>query len=181
MADPEFTFLGDAIWLDFVNTARARTTPSADLLADLAAYHRWAKAQKLHSDADEVAFAELLDFRERLTALAEALDRGRQAPATAISAVNGRLSGVTGHRQLTRVAGSWIQHFSVSGQPPALAAIAASAAATVADPRTIVRLCAGTTCSLFFSDDSPRHSRHLCSAACGRSVRLDRRRARYGS
>jgi predicted RNA-binding Zn ribbon-like protein len=181
MADPEFTFLGDAIWLDFVNTARARTAPPPDLLADLAAYHRWAKAQKLRSDAGEVAFAELLDFRERLTALANALDRGLQAPATAISAVNQRLNGVAGHRQLTRISGTWGLHFSVTGQPPALAAIAASAATTVAAPRTVVRLCAGTNCSLFFSDDSPRHSRHLCSAACGRSVRLDRRRARYNS
>ena len=34
MAESEFTLLGDALWLDFVNTARGRTAPPPDLLPD---------------------------------------------------------------------------------------------------------------------------------------------------
>src|SRR5919206_17954 len=44
----EFTLLGDAIWLDFVNTAKGRTAPPPDLLADDAAMLEWTLAQRLH-------------------------------------------------------------------------------------------------------------------------------------
>ena len=42
MEHPEFTLLGDAVWLDFVNTARGRTADPPDLLPDAAAFARWA-------------------------------------------------------------------------------------------------------------------------------------------
>jgi predicted RNA-binding Zn ribbon-like protein len=58
-----------------------------------------------------------------------------------------------------------------------LEAIARSAAAGLADPLLFVRRCAGESCSLFFSDDSPNQSRRWCSATvCGREVRVERRR-----
>ena len=50
MADPEFILLGDALWLDFVNTARGRG-PVTDRLPDAAAYHRWTKATRIGSVA----------------------------------------------------------------------------------------------------------------------------------
>jgi predicted RNA-binding Zn ribbon-like protein len=58
-----------------------------------------------------------------------------------------------------------------------LEAIAQSAAANLADPLLFVRRCAGETCSLFFTDDSPTQSRRWCTpSVCGREVRIERRR-----
>lgn len=177
MPDPEFTLLGDACWLDFVNTARGRTAPAPDLLPDPAAYHRWTKAEKLLSDVDRVPFAEILEFRRHLTQVAEALSDGRPAPAPAIAALNAVLARAPGTQQLTRVSGAWRLRFAPERPAPALLAVAQSAAATLTDPAHTVRRCAGEPCSLFFLDSSPTQSRRWCSAAaCGGKGRIERRR-----
>jgi predicted RNA-binding Zn ribbon-like protein len=177
MPDPEFILLGDACWLDFVNTARGRTPDPPDLLADPAAYHRWTRAQKLASDADEVAFAEILAFRRQLAALADALSSGRQAPPSSIAAVNARLAQQTGHEQLVRTAGRWSLRLAPERPPRALEVVARSAAATLAYPVQTVRRCAAEPCSLVFLDGSTTQSRRWCSAtACGGRGRIERRR-----
>jgi predicted RNA-binding Zn ribbon-like protein len=177
MSQSEFTLLGDAIWLDFVNTARGRTPSPPDLLTDDTAVLRWAVAQTLHSDGDSPSLHDALRLRERLTALAEALHGGLQPPAGSIAAINEQLSRGEGCHQLTRTGGEWQLRFAPSRRPAVLEAIAQSAAASLADPLLFVRRCAGESCSLFFSDDSPNQSRRWCNAAvCGREVRVERRR-----
>lgn len=177
MPDPEFTLLGDACWLDFVNTARGRTDPAPDLLPDPAAYHRWTKAEKLISDVDVIPFGEIRAFRQQLVALAEALAAGRQAPASAVAAINGILARETGHETLTRVGGTWQIRFAPDRPATALVAVARSAAATLAEPERQIRQCAGNACSLFFRDGSASQSRHWCSdTACGANGRVERRR-----
>lgn len=175
--ESEFTLLGDAIWLDFVNTARGRTPSPPDFLADEAAILRWAEAQSLHSDGDHPALTDALRLRDRLTALAEALDLGLQPPAGSIAEINQQLSREPGCHQLTRTGGEWQLRFSPTRRPQILQAIAQSAAATLADPLLYVRRCAGEGCSLFFTDDSPNQSRRWCNVAvCGREVTIERRR-----
>ena len=176
MADPEFLLLGDALWLDFVNTTGAR--PSVpDLLTDPAAYHRWTKAVKLSPDAADTSFEDVLRFRARLHSLAEALNADRQPPSSAIQAINLRLAGVEGHHQLTRVNGAWRTQFRSAQAPSALAAIAASAAQTLSDPVVSVRRCAGPDCPLFFADGSTQQDRRWCSLnRCGAKLRVERRR-----
>jgi predicted RNA-binding Zn ribbon-like protein len=177
MADPEFTLLGDALWLDFVNTSRGRSASPPDLLTDPAAYHRWTKAEKLVSDVEAVPFPVILAFRRELTHLAEALSAGRQPPSSAIAAINARLSGQPGHEQLVRTAGAWELPFAPDRPPPALDAVARSAAGTLADRTRTVRQCAGDPCSLLFLDASPTQSRRWCSAVdCGGRGRIERRR-----
>jgi predicted RNA-binding Zn ribbon-like protein len=177
MSQSEFTLLGDAIWLDFVNTARGRTTSPPDLLSDDGAVLRWAAAQSLHSDGNSPSLQDALRLRERLTALAEALHGGHQPPAGSIAAINEQLARGEGCHQLTRTGGEWQLRFAPSRRPAVLEAIAQSAAASLADPLLFVRRCAGESCSLFFSDDSPNQSRRWCNAAvCGREVRVERRR-----
>jgi predicted RNA-binding Zn ribbon-like protein len=169
--------LGDAIWLDFVNTARGRTLSPPDLLPDEQAILRWLQAQSLYFDGEGPAMLEVLQLRERLTALAEALVAGLQPPAASIEIINQYLSRGQGCHQLTRTSGEWRLRFAPTARPPVLQAIAQSAAATLADPLLFVRRCAGETCSLFYIDDSPNQSRHWCSQAlCGREVRVERRR-----
>jgi len=169
--------LGDAIWLDFINMARGRTLAPPDLLPDDAAILRWAEAQTLHSSPEAPRLEEVLTLRERLTALAEALDLGLQPPAGSIAAINQQLAGESGCHQLTRTSGEWQLRFAPTKRPSLLAVIAQSAAATLAQPLVSVRRCAGESCSLFFTDDSPNQSRRWCNAAvCGREVRVERRR-----
>jgi predicted RNA-binding Zn ribbon-like protein len=177
MSHPEFTLLGDAIWLDFVNTARGRVPSPPDLLADDEAIRLWTMAQRLHSDGEPPSLEEALMLRERLTVLAEALHGGLQPPAGSIAAINEQLARGQGCNQLTRTGGEWQLRFAPSRRPALLEAIAQSAAASLADPLLFVRRCSGTDCSLFFTDDSPNQSRRWCNAAvCGREVRVERRR-----
>ncbi|HEV7367434.1 MAG TPA: CGNR zinc finger domain-containing protein [Gemmatimonadales bacterium] len=177
MSQSEFTLLGDALWLDFVNTARGRTPLPPDRLADEAAMERWAQTQRLLTNGDAFPLLEVLRLRDRLTLLAEALQGGLQPPAGSIAAINEQLARGDGRHQLTRVGGEWQLRFAPMRRPGVLEAIAQSAASSLADPLRFVRRCAGDGCSLFFADDSPNQSRRWCSATvCGREVKVERRR-----
>jgi predicted RNA-binding Zn ribbon-like protein len=177
MLQSEFTLLGDALWLDFVNTARGRTPLPPDLLPDEAAMERWARAQRLHTNGDSLLLLDVLRLRDRLTLLAEALQGGLQPPAGSIAAINEQLARGDGCHQLTRVGGEWHLRFAPMRRAGVLEAIAQSAASSLADPLLFVRRCSGDGCSLFFADDSPNQSRRWCSATvCGREVRVERRR-----
>jgi predicted RNA-binding Zn ribbon-like protein len=67
MAHPEFTLLGDAVWLDFVNSARGRTTSPPDLLPDASAFTRWAHAQRLIDLNGGAPHTAVLELRQQLT------------------------------------------------------------------------------------------------------------------
>jgi predicted RNA-binding Zn ribbon-like protein len=176
MATPEFTLLGDAVWLDFVNSARGRDLSAPDLLPDAHAYARWSMVHRLEP-GPEGGFALVRTFRDHLTELAEALAAGLHAPGGAVAAINSQLDRCTGRHQLTRVNGRWRLHFAPARPLQALEAIARSAAATLADQAALVRRCAGDTCSLFFTDATPTQSRRWCDATvCGRGARIERRR-----
>ncbi len=178
MSESEFTLLGDAVWLDFVNTARGRVPSPPDLLPNAVAVGRWAQAQSLDwVDGNGISLDEILRFRGCLTALAEALHSDLQPPAGSITAINEQLYRNGGSHQLTRVSGEWQLRFAPARPPTLLEAIAQSAAAGLADPLLFVRRCAGESCSLFFTDNSPNQDRHWCNAAvCGRPVKVERRR-----
>jgi predicted RNA-binding Zn ribbon-like protein len=176
MAPSQFIILGDAIWIDFVNTARG-TGPVIDRLVDHTAYTQWARLEKLPMEDPPVGFPAVLEFRDRLSSLAKAIAAQRQAPATSIHAINAILAQSTGYHQLTRVQGSWRTVFTPVRSATALDAIARSAAATLSDPDAIVRQCSGAACTLYFVDSSPNHSRRWCSSAtCGKQLRVERRR-----
>ena len=111
MRDPEFMLLGDALWLDFVNTAD--TPPGQrDALPDASAYLRWTKAVRVEPPVDRAGFAEARAFRGRLLLLARALQEGRSPPPSAVEAINARLGALDGREQLVRVGGSWRLRFA---------------------------------------------------------------------
>jgi predicted RNA-binding Zn ribbon-like protein len=177
MVATEFTLLGDAIWLDFVNSARGRVPSPPDLLPNAAAYQRWAHIQHLEMEPDPGAFSRAREFRAWLTTLAEALGAGQQPPGGVIEAINQQLARSPGIHQLTRVSGEWRLRFAPSRPLTALDAIAQSAARTLTDPLVTVRRCASQTCSVFFTDGSPTRSRRWCDPSiCGRHTRVERRR-----
>ncbi len=86
MSLDEFTLLGDALWLDFVNTARGRSPSPPDLLPDTGAFARWCRLLHLEPESEPIPISAVRGLRDRLTALAEALHAGLQAPAAAIAA-----------------------------------------------------------------------------------------------
>lgn len=177
MTEPEFTLLGDALWLDFINTARGREPAPPDLLPDEAALLRWSAAQSIDLNGGPPPLPLVLQLRERLTALADALHAGLQPPAASIAAINEQLAQGGGCHQLTRVGGEWQLRFAPERRAPVLEAIAQSAAASLADSLRFVRRCAGEGCSLFFSDDSPNQTRLWCTVTvCGRQIKVERRR-----
>jgi predicted RNA-binding Zn ribbon-like protein len=177
MDDPEFTLLGDAVWLDFVNTALGRTPDPPDLLPDAAAFARWAVTQRLLQVDHGQSCEEVREFRAHLTGLAKTLHAELQPPAGSITAINQLLAGCSGTRRMVRVSGEWRLQFTPSRPLSPLEAIARSAAATLADRSVTVRRCAGEGCSLFFIDCSPTRSRRWCDpTACGASLRVERRR-----
>ncbi|HET8649811.1 MAG TPA: CGNR zinc finger domain-containing protein [Gemmatimonadales bacterium] len=176
MADPEFLFLGDALWLDFVNTRQRAPAEPIDRLPDAAAYRRWTAARRLRHDGSSSAFRDVLQLRTRLESLADALAAGRRPPSAVVEAINTILSSAPGHQCLTRVGGSWQVRFSFPTPPTAVVAIVQSAAATLADSQGQVRRCASERCGLFLLDDSLTQSRRFCRASCGGSRFVERRR-----
>ncbi len=177
MADDQFTLLGDAVWLDFVNTAQGRVASPPDLLPDFDAWRRWEVTRKFEPSTDPADFPAICRFRAHLTALAEALDADRPAPGGAIAAMNELLTHRTGSQRLTRVSGQWQLRFAPGRASTALETIARSAAGTLADHLTRVRRCAGQHCSLFFTDDSPTGRRRWCDPeVCGHDTQVERRR-----
>jgi predicted RNA-binding Zn ribbon-like protein len=177
MPPAEFILLGDALWLDFVNTAFGREPSPPDLLTDSDAFARWSRLHHLDPSAEGQPFARVLELRARLSALAEAMCDERGPPAAAIASLNEQLAGSVGSRQLTRVSGEWRLRFAPARPLSTLEAIARSAAVTLADGRVTVRRCAGQTCTLLFTDDSQEERRLWCDAdACGKFARIERRR-----
>ena len=179
MADSEFLLLGDALWLDFVNTARGRG-PVADRLPDAAAYHRWAKATRIGSDADVTPFQHVRRFRSRLIELADALHAGAAAPSAVVSSLNQLLERAHGREQLTREGGAWKLRFSAAAVPEGLVAIAHSVAATLSDGAVEVHECAAEECTLFFAVPKGALERRWCSLEpCGRETHVERRRGAF--
>ncbi len=175
MADAEFLLLGDALWLDFVNSEAGPGRP--DQLSDSPAFLRWTKALRLENPAGASAFDDAKRFRQQLTSMAKALAAKRVPPASVVEAVNARLSSLEGREHLIRVGGAWKIRFAPSRQPSALEAIARSVAETLANPLAVIRTCANVECGLYLMDDSSNQSRRFCSPSrCGLKGRAERRR-----
>jgi predicted RNA-binding Zn ribbon-like protein len=175
MPEAEFQLLGDALWLEFVNTA-GKPAERWDRLPDPAAYLRWTKAVRLEAPVSAAAFGEAIEFRGHLVGVAVALEAGRGPPPAAITAVNARLGGFDGREQLLRIAGSWQVRFIPARSPTALEAVARSVADTLSNPVVVVRRCANPACSLFFADESPQLARRWCSPNCRQRGKVERRR-----
>jgi predicted RNA-binding Zn ribbon-like protein len=176
VADPDFLLLGDALWLDFVNTA-ATSAGVSDTLPDPGAWLRWTKAVRVESPASAHGFEDALRFRTRLLALARSLDQRQSPPPSMIETINVRLAALEGRQQLVRVSGSWRMRFAPGRPPTALEAIAGSVAETLSNPLAAVRQCTNPECGLFFVDESPNQSRRWCSRSrCGLTGGVERRR-----
>jgi predicted RNA-binding Zn ribbon-like protein len=174
-----FILLGDAVWLDLVNTARGRVAHPPDGLPDLDAWQAWTGALQL--PASDISLDPVHALRRHLTDLATALAAGQPSPSASMRAVNDLLATSPGHQRLVRVAGRWQLAFAPTASPAVLPLIARSVAETLSLPLATVRVCAGPGCSLFILDRSSTQIRRWCSLDhCGRGMRVERRRAGHG-
>lgn len=170
-----FVLLGDALWLDLLNTARGRQPEPVDRLGTEARWLAWCDAVRLPGTRAD--FPAALVLRNHLTDVATALARGAPPPSSGIRALNTELSRIPGTEQLVRVAGRWQLPFLPQAAPGCIASIARSAAESLSLSHSQVRVCAGPTCSLFLLDRSPQLTRRWCSPLhCGRGMRVERRR-----
>lgn len=170
-----FVLLGDALWLDLLNTARGRDPDPIDRLPDEATWLRWCEAVRLPGTSAD--FPAALSLRKHLTDVASALAAGTPPPSSGVRALNERLAAITGTRQLVRVAGQWELPFMPATPPGCLSSIARSAAESLSLSHSQVRVCAGATCTLFLLDRSPQLTRRWCSPLhCGKGMRVERRR-----
>jgi predicted RNA-binding Zn ribbon-like protein len=176
MPDYGFSFAGETLWLDFVNTA-APPFQSIELLSDAAALERWLRAAGLDPVERTRALVEARALRGLLTSLAAALAEERRPPTAAVAALNTQLRDTPGREQLTRVSGMWRLEFVPAAAARPFATIARSAAITLTDPLVRVRRCAGAECGRYFLDTTRELSRYWCQDdPCRRSAPVERRR-----
>lgn len=179
MREERFILLGDAVWLDFANTARGRQPNPPDRLPGPPAWEAWLDALQLPRTTE--SFDEVRTLRTHLIDIAAALANSQPSPSASVRAINTLLASAPGSQQLVRVAGQWQLTFAPTGHPGVLSTLARMAAETLALPTAAIRICEGPTCSLFLLDRSPTQYRRWCSPDhCGRGMRVERRRGGQG-
>ncbi len=105
MREERFILLGDAVWLDFVNTARGREPNPPDRLPALARMGRMAgrpAASPGHGTVRRRPRPADAPHRPR-----RALATSQPSPSASVRAINALLASVPGGQQLVRVAGQW--------------------------------------------------------------------------
>jgi predicted RNA-binding Zn ribbon-like protein len=193
-----FVFIGERLWLDFVNTDDARRGVRIDVLRDFDTLVRWLetahvldgeRAAGISRRADQQpagAAAALVDarrIRAALRALAErgaASDKSRVDALTEINRVLGRSAGT--RRVEGRDDGSFRQSFVPVGDAFAglmIPVVESAADALIHGELARVRRCADPRCPRVFYDSTRNGRRRWCDmATCGNRAKAARFRAR---
>jgi predicted RNA-binding Zn ribbon-like protein len=198
-ADAPFVFLGERLWLDFVNTDDTRRGARVDRLVDFEALVEWlATARVLDTEraagmarrAREQpagASAALADARRVRAALRALAERGAAQPVvrrealTEINRVLGRSAGT--RRVESRDDGVFVRSFVPGGDAFAglmIPVVESAADALVLGELARVRRCADARCGRVFHDGTKNGRRRWCDMrTCGNRAKAARhRRAR---
>ena len=191
-----FVFIGERLWLDFVNTDDAQRGARVDGLRDFDALVRWLEAAGM-LDAERAAgmrrradqqpagaTAALADARRVRAALRALAERGTSAPDVrlhAVSEINRVLGRSAGTRRLeARADGTFIRSFVPVGDAFAglmIPVVESAADALVLGELTRVRRCADARCVRVFHDGTKNGRRRWCDmAACGNRAKAARHR-----
>jgi predicted RNA-binding Zn ribbon-like protein len=200
MSDEPFVFVGERLWLDFVNSAdaaRPRLGGHIDALDSFDGFVRWLGAARLLDDergsalqrraqqqptGASAALHEARRLRNVLRALAERggapSDRATQTAIAEINRVLGRSAGT--RRVEPRADGGFVRNFVTVGDVFAgllVPVIESAADALVNDELPRVRRCADPRCSRVFYDGSRNGKRRWCEmATCGNRAKAARHR-----
>jgi predicted RNA-binding Zn ribbon-like protein len=191
----EFLFVGNARWIDFVNTALSDGPNDHELLPDFEQLLRWGRASGALDEPSARAMSEALpagrakavreahQLRTELRASAERMARGDSASGSTVALVNSILREHPRALQVQRHAGGWsVRHEELKvGAHVILARVAQDFAEFLgsADP-AFVRRCENSPCSIFFHDTSRNRARRWCSMRiCGNRSKVARHRSRH--
>jgi predicted RNA-binding Zn ribbon-like protein len=193
-----FVFIGERLWLDFVNTDDARRGVRVDALRDFGALVTWLEAVGL-LDAERAAAirnraqqqpagatAALADARRIRAALRALAERGAQSAdvrfntVLEINRVLGRSAGT--RRVEARGDGTFTRSFVPVGDAFAglmIAVVESAADALVLGELTRVRRCADQRCPRVFFDSTKNGRRRWCDmATCGNRAKAARHSGR---
>lgn len=183
--DGGFSFVGNLLCVDFVNTEVVSHGAPLDRLGGIDDLLSWARAAQL---VDETALRQLpagwrssreaaallqdaKALRAVLRAAVEALATGRPLPADTVPAINHALAAGASTLRLERREGAYTTVREVLDPSPAalLAPIAESAAWLLEHgDRALVRRCENAACIRFFYDTTKNRRRRWCSMdGCG--------------
>jgi len=193
---PQFSFVAERLWLDFVNTDGA--THSSDAIADFDSLVAWLEtAVALDSERAQMmrrralqqpsgATAALIDARRVRAALRNLAERGATAPQARVDALNeinrvlGRSAGT--RRVELRTDGSFVRSFVPVGDAFAglmIPIVESAADALILGELQRVRRCADPRCARVFFDGTKNAARRWCDmATCGNRAKAARHRAR---
>lgn len=203
---PSFVFLGDRLWLDFVNTDDTRRTDTVrrvDALRDFDLFIDWLQAAGV-LDGERAAgirrrafqqpagaAAALVDARRvrtTLRALAERVVPPAKARSDALGEINRILGRSAGTRRVEqRADGTYARTFVTVGDAFAglmLPIVDSAADSLIAGELARVRRCSDPRCPHVFIDTTKNGRRRWCDmATCGNRAKAarHRRRARDGS
>ena len=193
-----FVFIGERLWLDFVNTDDLRRGVRVDVLRDFDALIQWLGAADV-LDAERAtgiarraeqqpagAAAALVDARRVRAALRALAERGavqEKARADALTEINRVLGRSAGHRRVEfGDDGSFKQSFVPVGDAFAglmIPVVESAAEALVGGELLRVRRCADGRCPRVFYDSTRNGRRRWCDmATCGNRAKAARFRAR---
>lgn len=190
---PRFAFIGQRLWLDFVNTDHDTKAGRVDALDSFEALLAWFGAaqvldpervdsmQRRAAQQPAGATAALHDARRVRAALRVLAERGMRDATPALTEINRVLSRAVGARRIEpRDDGTLVRSFIPSGDAFAqlIVPIVDSAADTlVSGELARVRRCASTTCARVFFDASRNGRRRWCDMrTCGNRAKATRHR-----
>lgn len=200
-APPAFAFIGERLWLDFVNTDATRTRVRSDALLSFDGLLRWLqlsgaldgeRAMGMRRRAIEqpagatAALIEARRMRATLRQLAERGSRVERVRGDALLELNRVLGRSVGTRRLElRRDGSVSRTFVPVGDAFAgllIPVVESASDALVHGELARVRRCAGADCSRVFLDATRNSARRWCDmAACGNRAKAARHRARHAA
>jgi predicted RNA-binding Zn ribbon-like protein len=192
-----FVFVGERLWLDFVNTDGSSHDP--DTVADFDSLVAWLetavafdneRAQMMRRRAIQQpsgATAALMDARRVRSALRTLAERGATSPQvrlevlTEINRVLGRSAGT--RRLEMRLDGTFARSFVPVGDAFAglmIPIVESAADALILGELARVRRCADPRCARVFFDNTKNAARRWCDmATCGNRAKAARHRARH--
>lgn len=192
-----FTFVGDRLWLDFVNTeADSESAPAGDVLRSFDALVGWLqaadvldleRAEGMRRRAREqpagaaAALADARRVRTALRALAEWGASAERVRSEALAEINRVLGRSAGMRRLERRSdGAFARSFVAVGDAFAglmIPIVDSAADALIRAELARVRRCADPRCDRVFYDRTRNGARRWCDmATCGNRAKAARHR-----
>lgn len=187
-----FEFVGEYLWLDFVNTELVKRDRVVELLGDAGDLMYWLRESGVVSSEESKAALERLGstaegarllerskrFRKILRETSERFGEDGSVSPGLVEKINDLLVKRRGHHELSRTQEGFEMRFhtlsTLSDDPEVLLAPVAESVARFladADP-SLVKNCENPGCILFFYDTSKNHTRRWCSmSTCGNRMK----------